>query len=73
MSLLVCNTSTKRIWHDDDDYYDDDEITEWYEEYQKRKAQKAKITEELLPIPWHPPRYSDWCVPEDEKKETLWA
>ena len=24
--------------------------------YQKRKAQKAKIKEELLPIAWHPDR-----------------
>ena len=40
----------------------------------KRKAQKAKIKEELLPIAWHPLRWWDWCVPEDEKRETekLW-
>ena len=40
----------------------------------KRRAQKAKIKEELMPIAWHPPRWWDWCVPEDEKKETekLW-
>ena len=39
-----------------------------------RKAQKAKIKEELLPIAWHPLRWWDWCVPEDEKRETekLW-
>ena len=22
-----------------------------------------------MPIAWHPPRYRDWCVPEDEKQE----
>ena len=35
----------------------------------------AKIKEELMPIAWHPLRWWDWCVPEDEKKETekLWA
>ena len=40
----------------------------------KRRAQKAKIKEELMPIAWHPPRWWDWCIPEDEKKETekLW-
>ena len=40
----------------------------------KRKAQKAKIKEELLPIAWHPLTWWDWCVPEDEKRETekLW-
>ena len=28
--------------------------------YQKRKAQKAKIKEELLPIAWHPNHVMDW-------------
>ena len=55
-----------KIGHDNDDYCNDDELTQWYKGYQKRKAQKAPITEELLPIPWHPSRHSDWCVPEDE-------
>ena len=52
-------------WHDD--YYDDDKIIEWYEGHQKRKAQKAKI-KEVLPIAWHPSRYWDWCMSEDEKR-----
>ena len=43
-----------KSWYDDD--YDD-EATGWYEGYQKRKAQKASIKEELLPIAWHPSRY----------------
>ena len=53
----------------------DDRLTGWYEGYQKRKAQKAKIKEELVPIAWHPLRYWDWCMSEDEKRETekLWA
>ena len=40
----------------------------------KRKPQKAKIKEELLPIAWHPSRCWDWCIPKDKKKETekLW-
>ena len=59
-----------KIWHDNDDYCNDDELIEWYQGYQKRKAQKAKIKEELLPISWHPSRWWDWCVPEDKKKET---
>ena len=39
------------------------------------KAQKASIKEELLLIFWHPSRYLDGCMSEDEKKETekLWA
>ena len=31
------------LWGDNDDYYDDDKLIEWYEGYQKLKAQKAKI------------------------------
>ena len=64
-----------KLWHDD--YYNDapgrlceDKFFEWYDGYQKRKVQRASIKEELLPIAWHPLRWWDWCVPEDEKKET---
>ena len=32
-------------------------IIEWYEDYHKRKAQKASIKEELMPIAWHPSRF----------------
>ena len=56
------------IWFDDDDYCNDAEIIEWYEGYQKRKVQKAKIKEELLPITWHPNHVMDWCMSEDEKR-----
>ena len=33
-----------------------------------KTAQKAKIKEEFLPIAWHPSRWWDWCVSEDEKR-----
>ena len=58
-----------------DDYYDDNGYIKWYDGYQKRKAQKAKIKKELMPIAWHPSRWWDWCIPEDEKqeREKLWA
>ena len=51
--------------------WDDDEVKffEWHEGYKKRKAQKAKIKEELLPIAWHPSRRWHWCIPQDEKQE----
>ena len=41
----------------------------------KRRVQKAKIKEELMPIAWHPSRRWDWSAPEDENKgtEKLWA
>ena len=61
-------------WYNDHYVYNDDELNKWYEGHQKRKSQKAKIKEELLPIAWHPSRWWDWCIPEDEKKKTekLW-
>ena len=54
------------MWYDD--YYDDDgdyhwddenkdKFLDWYKGYQKRRCQKAKIKEELLPIAWHSSRY----------------
>ena len=35
------------VWYDDDH---DDDIIKWSEGYKKRKFQKAKIKEELLPM-----------------------
>ena len=56
------------VWYDDDYWYHDDETIEWYKGYKKRKAQKAKIKEELLHIAWHPNRVMDWCMSEDDKR-----
>ena len=56
-----------KAWHDYN-YYGN--LDEWYEGYQKRKDQKTKIKEELMSIAWHPSRWWDWCMSEDEKKET---
>ena len=58
------------ILHDDNDYFTDDELIAWYKRYEKWKAQKAKIKEDLMPIAWHPDHVMDWCMPEDEKR--LW-
>ena len=52
-----------------DDYCDEVKFFEWFDGYQKRKAQKARIKEELLPIAWHPDRVMDWCVPKDKKQK----
>ena len=64
-----------KIWYNDAYYCNEDKLIEWYEGYKKRKAQKASIKEELLPIAWHPSSWWNWCVSEDEKKETekLWT
>ena len=62
------------------DLWDDDKFfkrykAEWYEGIEKRKAQKAQIKKELMPIAWHPSRWWDGCITKDEEKETdkLWA
>ena len=47
---------------------DDDAIIKWYNDYKKRKAQKAKIKEEILATAWHPDRVMDWCIIEDKKE-----
>ena len=56
---------------------DHDYFSKWYDCYDryKKRNKKASIKEELSPIAWHPSRYWDWCMSEDEKKETekLWA
>ena len=46
-------------------YDDDDEALAWYQGYQKRKAKKAQIKKELIPIAWHPSRWWDLCIPKD--------
>ena len=56
-----------KLWHNNGDYCDDDEIIKWYDGYQKRKVQKAKIKKKLMPTTWHPSRWWDWCAPKDEK------
>ena len=55
------------VWYDDDYCYHDDEIIEWHNGCQKRKAQKSKIKGELMPIAWLPGRVMEWCMSEDEK------
>ena len=58
------------IWYDDDCVYYEIEMIRWYDGYKKRKGRKAKIKEELIPVSWHPSRWSDWCISEDEKRDT---
>ena len=50
------------MWYDDSEYCDDDDednFFKWYDDYKKRKAQKASIKEELMPIAWHLSRWWD--------------
>ena len=38
--------------------------------FKQSKASKKKINEVLLPVAWHPTRWWDCCMPEDEKKNS---
>ena len=71
---FVAEQQLKR-WCDDECWYDDDMIIGRYDGYKKRRTHKVKIKEEFLPITWHPSRYWDWCISEEEKTETekLWV
>ena len=60
---------TQQLLRQWDDYYDDNGYIKWYDGYQKRKTQKAKIKEELMPIAWHPSRWGDWCPRRREKRD----
>ena len=48
-----------KIWDDNDDYCNGDRLIGWGKSYQKCKAQKVSIKEELLPTAWHPSRHWD--------------
>ena len=39
-----------KLWHDHAYYCNDDSLIKWYKDHKKRKTEKAKIKEELLPI-----------------------
>ena len=41
----------------------------WHIKFEKRKALKKKISEEKMPIAWHPIRLWSFCMSEDEKKK----
>ena len=38
-----------------------------FEKRKKHKKKKKKLNEELMSAVWHPTRWWDWCVSEDEK------
>ena len=42
----------------------------WHSKFKKHKALKKKISEELIPIVWHPKRCWNFRILEDKKKET---
>ena len=64
---------------DDNDNFDLIDYFKHHEEFAalefKKERRHRKLESELLPIAWHPGRWWDWCVPEDEKKEIslIWS
>ena len=46
-----------KLWRDDDYHSKDDRLINWYDGYQKRKAQKALIKEELMRVSWQRSRW----------------
>ena len=61
---------------DDSNYNEDDPETvihvrllTWHSKFEKRKALKKELNEELMLIPWHPRRWWNFYMSEDEKKK----
>ena len=74
--MNILNVDLNNINLDDTKYEEDDPDTiihiivlACHIKYEKRKELKKKISEELMPIAWHPNRWWNFCVSEDEKKE----
>ena len=44
-------------------------LLSWYIKFGKRKEIRKQLNEELIPVPWHPNRWWDWSMLEDEEKE----
>ena len=42
---------------------------ELFRYHHKRKFYKKLYYDDLLPVAWHPDRFFDWCLDEDEKRE----
>ena len=66
---FVTQQHVKYLQNDNDGWYDN-KLIEWCDGYKKRKAVKAKIKNDSMPLAWHPSRWWDWCVPNDKKQGT---
>ena len=44
-------------------------ILSWHIKFEKRKALRKELNEELMSVAWDPNRWWDWCVSEDGEKE----
>ena len=46
-----------------------DRILAGHIKFENHEALKKELNKELVFVGWHPNRWWDWCLPEDEKKE----
>ena len=60
----------------DNNFDEDDPVTivlirllSWHIKFEKREELKKELNKELISIAWHPNKWCDWCISEDEKKE----
>ena len=72
----ILNIDLNNINLADSNYEEDDPDTiilirllAWHIKFEKRKALKKELNEELILVAWHSKRWWDWWVSEDEKKE----
>ena len=60
----------------DDVKYDDDDpeaiihvrLVSLYNKCKQRKSFENYRSKVLVPVPWHPTSWWDWCMPEDKEK-----
>ena len=71
----ILNIYLKNINLDDTNYNEDDfqtiihiRLLAWHIKFEKRKYLKKELNEDLIPIAWHPRRWWNFCMSEDEKK-----
>ena len=61
----------------DDTNYDEDDpetiihiiLLAWHIKFEKRKALNKELNEELMLVEWHPRRWWNFCMSEDEEEK----
>ena len=43
-------------------------LLDWHNKFEKRNTIKKKLNEQLILIAWHPRRWWNFCLPENDKK-----
>ena len=73
----ILNTGLNNINLDDTNYDKDDpeaiihiRFLAWHIKFKKRKK---KISEEIMPIAWHPKRWWNFCMYEADKKRSIFT